>query len=423
MSKSATREYTVKMRGRYRAMKTKRAKGCVLDEFCRTTQLERKHAIKVLRSEREPLRPAGRNPVYTEATDVLERLWMLFDQPCSKLMHPVLPSYLASYETQAGEQEARVKALLLEMSPSTIDRLLRPYRVRTSLWRGHGGPIAKMKRQIPVRSERWDGRGPGWFEADLVAHSGGSMEGSFAHTLTVTDTDSQWTEMRAIWNRAGHATCMRMQEIEQCLPFPMLGVNTDNGPEFLNGHLIRYFKQREVAVEQTRSRAYHKNDNARVEQKNGSHVRTLLGYERFDDPDCIEALNEILVLHSCWTNLFRPCMKLISKVKEGHRYKKKYDRPMTPSGRLLATPSLPDALGIQIESMLKKYDCYTLKCLVNSKTQQFLQSFASASTIGRAAQSVDTSHSPAPIKDERPKRRSHHRRADRRLRNPPQGRV
>ena len=140
-----------------------------------------------------------------------------------------------------------------------------------------------MKRQIEVRSEKWAGREPGWFEADSVAHCGGSMAGSFAYTLTFTDTNSQWTELRAVWNRGGHATSTRVQEIEASLPFAIKGVNTDNGGEFLNWHLIRYLKKRDVPVTQTRSRPYHKNDNARVEQKNGSLVRTLLGYERFDD--------------------------------------------------------------------------------------------------------------------------------------------
>jgi hypothetical protein len=375
MSKATTKEYTVRMRERYRVMQTKRARGRILDEFCATTRLGRKHAIKVLRSRREPLRSAGRAAVYVGVDGELAKLWMMFDQPCSKLLHPVIGSYLTSYERQVGALDQHVRELLLRMSPSTMDRLLRRHRVRTSLWRGHGGPMAAMKRQVPVRSERWEGRGPGWFEADTVAHCGGSMEGSFAYTLTFTDTDSQWTELRAIWNRGGEATMRRIREIEQALPFAVNGVNTDNGPEFLNGHLIRHFKARDVIVMQTRSRPYSKNDNAHVEQKNGSHVRPLLGYDRFDDPDCVEALNEILMLHSCWMNIFRPCMKLVTKVREAHRYKKTYDCPRTPAQRVLDHPELGEDINARITAMLDAHDCYTLKRLVQDKTRLFFAQF------------------------------------------------
>jgi len=382
MSKAATREYTVGMRKRYRAMMTKRAKGKVLDEFCETTTLERKHAIKVLRSLHEPLRKAGRMAVYPGAADALRRIWLLFDQPCSKLLHPVLASYTASYEKQAGRLDEPTRALLLRMSASTMDRLLRPHRVRTSLWRGRGGPMAAMKRLVPVRSERWEGRGPGWFEADTVAHCGGSMAGSFAYTLTFADTDCQWTELRAVWNRGGHATTLRAGEIERALPFSVKGVNTDNGPEFLNGHLISYFKDRAVVVPQFRSRPYQKNDNPHVEQKNGSHVRALLGYDRFGDPDCVGPLNEILILHSCWTNLFRPCMKLVSKVKVGHRYLKKYDHPRTPAQRVLEYPGQPREVGVRILALLKAHDCYTLKCLVQEKLEAFFRLYVHPPALG-----------------------------------------
>ena len=426
MSKAATKEYMTRMRERYRAMRTKRAKGRALDEFCETTKLERKHAIKVLRSRFTPLRMAGRKSVYSGVADVLKTIWLLFDQPCSKLLHPVIKSYVASYERQAQGLAVEAKELLLSMSASTMDRLLRPHRVRTSLWRGHGGPMALMKRQVPVRTERWEGRGPGWFEADTVAHCGGSMEGCFAYTLTFTDTDSQWTELRAIWNRGGHATMRRVQEIEETLPFSIKGVNTDNGPEFLNGHLIRHFKDREVAVAQSRSRPYQKNDNARVEQKNGSHVRPLLGYDRFDNPDCIEELNDLLRLHSCWSNLFRPCMKLLTKVKDGHRYRKTYDRPQTPAQRVLAHPGIPAETAARVAAMLQNHDCYTLKCLVQEKTRSFFQRFVQRSASDmpspgagpgpsalRAAPS-GTGLGPAPGHH----RRSHHRPSKRTLRHP-----
>lgn len=373
MIKESAREYTLKMRERYMAMRTKKAKGRVLGDFCATTGLERKHAIKTLRSTREPLRAAGRKAVYADAGKALARVCMMFGQPCSKLLHPVMGLYVSSYERHEAPLAPRIRGLLLRMSPSTIDRLLAGRRTRTSLWRGRPAPAAALKREIPVRAESWSGRGPGWCEADTVAHCGGSMEGCFAHTLTLTDTDTQWTEMRAVWNRGGHATSLRFAEIEAALPFPVLGVNTDNGPEFLNWHVIRHFRDRAVRTPQSRSRPYRKNDNARVEQKNGSHVRALLGYDRFDDPGLIDLLNEILVLHSRWTNLFRPCVRLVSGVRDGHRHKKRYDKPATPAQRLLSASGVTDAAKARIAAMTASCDCYELKKEVGAKLSEFFR--------------------------------------------------
>ena len=376
MSKETRREYTLRMRERYTGMRTKRARGRMLDEFCATLGLTRKHAIRVVRGNGDPLRRAGRKAVYGHAAEALKGVWLLFDQPCSKLLHPVMASRVSAYERYKGELSAEVKQHLLTMSASTIDRLLRGQRVRTSLWRGRGSPANAMKRQVPLREQRWDGRGPGWFEADTVAHCGGSMDGSFAHTLTATDTCSQWTELRAVWNRGGFATSQRFVEIETSLPFLLLGINTDNGPEFLNWHVLNHFRAR--AVPQTRSRPYHKNDNARVEQKNGSLVRALLGYDRFDDPECVESLNEILTLQSIWNNIYRPCRKLLSKERVGHRYRRKYDAAATPAQRVLADPATSAATRTTIQSLLARYDCLALKLQIDRALERFYAQLGSA---------------------------------------------
>lgn len=368
----------LRMRQRYAAMRTKRARGQVLDEFCATLELTRKHAIKVLRSSRRPLRQAGRKSTYRKAVKALKGVWLLFDQPCSKLLEPVMVSRVQAYERHKGALDADVRCLLLSMSASTMDRLLRPHRVRTSLWRGRTCPMNAMKRQVPVRDQRWDGRGPGWMEADTVAHCGGAMDGAFAHTLTVTDTCTQWTEMRAVWNRSGFATSQRFAEIENALPFPLLGINTDNGPEFLNNHVIRHFHER--AVPQTRSRPYRKNDNAHVEQKNGSYVRTLLGYDRFDDLAQVDLLNEILVLQSIWNNIFRPCRKLLKKERCGHRYRKSYDAPATPAQRVLAHADTTPAGRARIEELLARHDCLDLKLQIDRMLRAF-----TAATQGKTA--------------------------------------
>ena len=173
---------------------------------------------------------------------------------------------------------------------------------------------------------------------------------------------------------------LRVQEIEHTLPFAIKGVNTDNGPEFLHGHLLAYFKERPMVVQQSRSRPYHKNDNAHVEQKSGSHVRALLGHDRFDDPACTDSLNELLTLHSCWTNLFRPCVQLVSKVKTSHRYLKKYDHPRTPAQRVLDHYGVPVEVHVRVTALLKRYDCYTLKLRVQTKLQHFFRRFVHTGT-------------------------------------------
>ena len=376
MSKETRREYTLRMRERYAGMRTKQARGRVLNDFCATLGLTRKHAIRVVRGSGDPLRRAGRKAIYGRSAEALKGVWLLFDQPCSKLLHPVMTSRVSAYERHKGALTMEVRQQLLTMSASTIDRLLRGHRVRTSLWRGRGSPANAMKRQVPLREQRWDGRGPGWVETDTVAHCGGSMDGSFANTLTVTDTCSQWTELRAVWNRGGFATSQRLAEIEACLPFELLGINTDNGSEFLNWHVLNHFRSR--AVPQTRSRPYHKNDNAHVEQKNGCYVRTLLGYDRFGDLECIEALNNILTLQSIWNNIYRPCRKLLSKTRVGHRYRKTYDAAATPAQRVLANPATTAATKAAIQARLTRYDCLALKLQVDRALEGFYEQFSAS---------------------------------------------
>ena len=373
MSQSATREYTMKMRERYRAMRTKRARGRILDDYCGTTGLSRKHAIRVLRGECARPGRTGRKSVYSGSREALMGIWMLFDRPCSKLLHPVMDSRVAAFENLRGSLKDEIRAQLLGMSPSTMDRLLKRYRSRRPAWRGGHGPMVAMKREIPLREGRWDHRGAGWMEADTVAHCGGNMAGSFAYTLLMTDSRTQWTEMRSVWNRGGFATQQALARAEAALPFELLGIHTDNGPEFLNGHVVRHFRER--ATPQTRSRPYHKNDNPRAEQKNGAHVRTLLGYDRFDKPDSVALLDEILTLYSRWCNLFRPCMRLLAKERIGHQYRKHYDPPATPAQRVLADPSVPEARKQTLKKHLAENDCLELKLKINRKMNSFWREY------------------------------------------------
>jgi len=280
---------------------------------------------------------------YGEAErEVLKEIWLAAEQPCGKRLKPALPLWLPHYEAEHGALDSRVRTKVLAVSPAAIDRLLKPCRVAL----GHKGrcgtrPGTLLRKEIPVRTEHWDVAGPGWVEADTVAHCGGSMEGDFCWSLTVTDVHTQWTEIRAIWNKGQHAVRQRIAEIEMALAFPILGFDSDNGGEFLNWHLADYFLKRPKPVHFTRSRPYRKNDNARVEQKNWTHVRQIVGYDRLDKPIQAELLNELYAKEwSQFRNFFCPAMKHLRTEVEGSRKKRIYDKPLTPFERLKACPGV-----------------------------------------------------------------------------------
>jgi hypothetical protein len=230
-----------------------------------------------------------------------------------------------------------------------------------------------VKREVPIRAGEWKVDEPGWIEADTVAHCGGSMEGSFVWSLTMTDILTEWTEIRTTWCRGGAATFERIREIEDKLPFSVLGFDSDNGSEFMNWNLLTYFKTRSPAIKFTRSRSYQKNDNAHVEQKNGTHVRGLLGHDRIEDPECVEALNEALILWSCWKNLFCPVMKLLSKTRDGHRYKKTYDKPRTPLQRVLECTGVREHTKRDLRKLLAATDCFALKEMIDNKLKEIFE--------------------------------------------------
>ena len=371
MSKEATREYVVRTRIRYGAMTGKRAKGRVLDEFCATTGLERKHAIKVLRAPGDPAERRGRTPTYgPDEYTVLREVWMRAGQPCSKLMRPVMDGYVKSYELACGALEEASKEKLLKISESSIDRLLSPARTAAGPRRKILAGVAAVRREVPIRAGEWSVAEPGWIEADTVAHCGGSMAGNFVWTLTATDILTQWTEVRSMWNRGAAATFERLREIEEALPFGIVGFDSDNGPEFMNWHLLNYFRAEGKTIEVSRSRPYQKNDNAHVEQKNGTHVRGLLGHVRIDDPECVEPLNQAMVLWSLWKNLYAPVRRLTSKTKEGGRYKKRYDKARTPAQRALECAMVPEERKAIIRRWLDETDCFAMKKQVDRRLEE-----------------------------------------------------
>jgi len=362
MSKEATREYVIRTRIRYGGMTGKRAKSRLLDEFCATTGMERKHAIKVLRAPEDPPERRGRKRTYgIEEYNTLRDIWIEAGQPCSKLMKAVMECYVQSHELAHGALGPALRKRLLKISESSIDRLLKPAKMASGPRRNRPSGIAAVRREVPIRAGEWAVAEPGWIEADTVAHCGGSMAGNFVWTLTATDILTQWTEVRSMWNRGAASTFDRLREIEDALPFLIRGFDSDNGPEFMNWHVLNYFRAEGKNVEVSRSRPYQKNDNAHVEQKNGTHVRGLLGHVRIDDPECVDPLNQAMTLWSLWKNLYSPVMRLVSKTREGGRYKKRYDKARTPAQRVLECAMVTKERKATILQLLAQTDCFAMK--------------------------------------------------------------
>ena len=277
-------------RQRY-AKRGREGRSRLLSEVCELRGYERKYAIKVLSGKRAIVDSNGHKRGGSQAIygvverEVIQAIWLAAEQPCGKRLKAALSVWLSHYEERRGRLAAGLRQKVLAISPSSIDRLLAPCRVSQGARARCGTrPGTLLRKQIPVRTEHWD---------VSVAHCGESMAGEFCWSLTATDVHSQWTETRAVFNRGQHAVAKRIAEIEAALPFAILGFDTDNGGEFLNWHLVNYFLRRQRPVGFTRSRAYRKNDNARVEQKNWTHVRQLVRYVTLEDPRAAELLNEL----------------------------------------------------------------------------------------------------------------------------------
>ncbi len=371
MGPEARREYVMAMRERYGLM-NRQGKGRVLDEFCAMMACHRKHAIRALNAVAPgPSRRSGPTVRYGACErQVLKAVWLAADQPCGKRLVAALPLWLPAY----GRRErlsAVTRKRLLTMSAATADRLLAPERVRLKP-KGLCGtrPGSLLKTQIPIRGQSWDEQRPGYLEADTVAHCGPSLAGDFVWSLTFTDIATGWTANRAVWNRGAVGVLEQLAEVETVLPFTILGFDCDNGSEFLNHHLWAYLRQRKEPVDFTRSRPYHKNDQAYVEQKNYTHVRQLLGYERLGWHELVEPINVLYRLCDQFRNAFLPVMKLASKSREGTKIKKRYDPPQTPLARILDSPHTAQNRKRLLREEISRLDPFDLKDQIETQLRQ-----------------------------------------------------
>lgn len=349
MGKDVMQEYIEVLKKRY--MESTRAeKSRILSEFCATGDYERKYAIKLL-GGKVPGRTkrSGPRPVYDPAFVFhLVALWRLMRKMCSKRMKAAIPLWLRYYNAETLTEEIRTK--LSSISPSSIDRLLRPYKVefRKGLSATKAGPF--LKSQIPIELIDKHVDRPGYVEADTVAHCGSSLSGTFANTLTITDLLSGWTGNRCTLGKEANDVVDKVKEIRAELPFRMIGFACDNRSEFINHTLLGYLTKRTNGkVKFVRRRPYKKNDAAHVEQKNDATVRQLVGYSRMDSQNVVTLLNEIYRDYwSPYLNFFCPAMKLKQKIRIGGKVKKIYDEPKTPYDRLINHPALTE---LQKESL------------------------------------------------------------------------
>ena len=269
----------------------------------------------------------------------------------------ILPLWLPIYVKEFGRLSLEVVKALHRISPATLDRLLEPTRVK---YRGRGRtttkPCTLLRKQIPIKTHQWDETRPGFLEADTIAHCGETLLGQFVYTIDTVDIATGWTEQRAVWGKGETDVLKQIQHIEDSLPFPLLGFDCDNGGEFLNWHLMKHFHQRDKTVQFTRSRPYHKDDNAHVEQKNWTHVRQWFGYHRLDKPVLVGLMNHLYSQEwRLYHNFFLPSVKLVEKKLVEGKAMKRYDQPKTPYQRVLESPyvsaSIKRSLKMQFETL------------------------------------------------------------------------
>ncbi|MEM0965228.1 MAG: hypothetical protein AAGJ81_03625 [Verrucomicrobiota bacterium] len=364
MSDKTRKELLPRLRQRY-VGRGREGKTLMLDEFCEQWQCDRKHAIKLLNGTvgwgGQLGVKRGSPPIYgPEVVEVLESIWRVAEQPCGKRLKELLPLWLPHYEEGRGKLPKALRRKVLRISAARIDRVLSPKKAGP-----HGlcgtKPGSILRSNIAVRTDNFDIDRPGYLEADTVAHCGGSLSGDFIWSVTYTDIHSGWTCNRAVWNKGYTGVMEATKGVEEKLPFPLLGFDSDNGGEFLNWHLVHYLQERDQPVSFTRSRPYKKNDNAHVEQKNWSHVRQLLGYDRLDNPQLCPLINSLY--RDYWeplNNFFMPSFKLVEKIRQGSKIKKRHDKPMTPCDRLLLSEHIDARTKTKLRKTRKQLNPFKL---------------------------------------------------------------
>jgi hypothetical protein len=369
-------EYVQALRNRYFGA-SREEKGKMLDEFTQVTGLHRKAAIRLLNqlSQVGVGKRRGRPRKYgTGAQEALKVIWEASDRLCSKRLQPFLPE-MVKVLRQHGEQhiDAYQEGSLCRMSPATIDRLLRPYRKlggRRPV--GTTRPGSLLKSSIPIRTfTDWEENKPGFLEVDLVAHCGECADGFYLNTLCAVDVASGWSECLPVWGKGQVRVRSAVHRMRQRLPLALLGVDSDNGSEFINQCFYTYCRKESITF--TRSRAYKKNDSCHVEQKNGNVVRRLVGHDRYTSRAAFECLDRLYHTVRLYVNFFQPTMKLQDKTRHGAKVYKVYDTAQTPYQRLLQSGVLSETKQAELAATYHRLNPVLLLKQINGNLEQLWQ--------------------------------------------------
>lgn len=376
MSCASKRDYFERIYPRYRQVRWAE-KRKILDEFCANCGYHRKYAIRLLNGappgKRRAAKRRQRSVTYgSQLVSILKAVWETADYPWSARLKALLPEWMPwirrHYRLTRG-----IEKQLLQISARSIDRRLSGEKRK---WRrrlyGRTKPGTLLKHHIPLKTDHWDVEVPGFTEIDLVSHSGNSAAGEFCYSLNVTDIHTGWTETRAVLGKGQEAVRTALEAVREALPFPLRGIDSDNGSEFINDHLWRYCQAR--AIQFTRGRPYKKDDNAHIEQKNWTHVRRQLGYVRYDTEAAREAINDLYVSQlRLFQNLFLPSVKLEKKERVGSRLRRRYEAPQTPWQRVLASPATDPERVRELERLRATLDPFQLAETIQAKLERIFQ--------------------------------------------------
>jgi hypothetical protein len=375
MSHRSRWEYFRAIYARYRQADRK-LKQVILNEFCANTGYHRKYAIRLLngpppgRARPGRVRRRSRSPRYgTTALSVLAAVWEAAGYPWSVRLKALVPRWMP-WVKKRFRVSAEVERQLLSISARQVDRRLRERKQRRKR-RRYGGtrPGLLLKHQIPVKTDAWDVRVPGFTEVDLVSHSGHVASGEFAYSLNLTDLHTTWTETRAVLGKGENTVVAAFEDIQAVLPFRLLGIDSDNGSEFINWHLGRWCARRDIQF--TRSRPSKKDDNAHVEQKNWTHVRKLLAWDRYDTPPAVEAINDLYRNElRLWMNLFQPSVKLLRKIRVGSKLRRQYSEAQTPLDRVLASEAIDPQRAAELRALRQHLDPFELARTIDRKLER-----------------------------------------------------